>query len=232
MSVVTILVDAVLFDMDGTLIDSTPGVLQAWKDFAFDYNLKDSNAVAHASHGRRLYDTLKEYCGITDESRLLEEIDRFEDQVIQGGPIALPGAIDLVSKLSSHPSTKSKWTIVTSASNKFAPRALQRSGIPFPPSGIIASNDVLQGKPHPAPYLAGALRCGADPKKCIVIEDAISGLYSGRAAGSLTLAVCTSTPRATIADSGANPDYIVADLTKVNINVVDGNLEITIDQRP
>lgn len=54
-----------------TLIDSTPGVLQAWKTFARDYNLGDSEAVAHATHGRRLYDTLKEYCGITDEGHLL-----------------------------------------------------------------------------------------------------------------------------------------------------------------
>lgn len=209
------------------MIDSTPGVLQAWKIFALDYNLEDSNAVAHATHGRRLYDTLKQYCGITDESHLLQEIDRFEDQVIQGGPIALPGAVDLVSKLSSH---SSKWTIVTSASNRYAPRALHHSGLPVPALGIIASNDVLQGKPHPAPYLAGALRCGVDPKKCLVVEDAISGLHSGRAAGSLTLAVCTSTDRTTIAESGANPNFIVTDLTKVKINVIDEILEITIDQ--
>lgn len=54
-----------------TLIDSTPGVLQAWKTFSSDYNLGDSSSIAHATHGRRLYDTLKEYCGITDEARLL-----------------------------------------------------------------------------------------------------------------------------------------------------------------
>lgn len=48
----------------------------------------------------------------------------------------------------------------------------------------------------------------------LVIEDAPSGLLSGRAAGSLTLAVCTSVPRATIIESGTNPDYIVSDLTK------------------
>ncbi|KAF8973818.1 HAD-like domain-containing protein [Flammula alnicola] len=209
MSTTTISVDAILFDMDGTLIDSTPGVLQAWKTFSADYNLGDSTAIAHATHGRRLYDTLKEYCGINDEDRLLEEIDRFEDAVIEGGPAALVGAIELVSKVSripaSHPSSSSKWTIVTSASNKYAPRALERSGVPLPSLGLITSNDVTQGKPHPAPYLAGASRCEVDPKKCLVIEDAISGLKAGRAAGSLTLAVCTSTARSVIAESDAKP---------------------------
>jgi len=230
MSAVTIVVDAILFDMDGTLIDSTLSVLQAWEAFAIDYDFKDPEAVAHATLGRRLYDTLKEYCGITDENHLLKEIDRFEDKVIKGGPIALPGVVDLVSKLSSHPSSNTKWAIVTSASSRHAPRALHRAGLPIPASGIIASNDVSRGKPHPDPYLAGALRCVVDPKKCLVVEDAPSGLRAGRAAGSLTLAVCTSVPRATIVESGADPSYIVSDLTKVQINVVNEKIEVTIDQ--
>jgi hypothetical protein len=53
-----------------TLIDSTPGVLKAWEIFAKDYSLGDSAAIAHATHGRRLYDTLKEYCHIEDEVKL------------------------------------------------------------------------------------------------------------------------------------------------------------------
>ncbi|PPQ67390.1 hypothetical protein CVT25_005969 [Psilocybe cyanescens] len=220
-SIVSATVDAILFDMDGTLIDSTPGVLKAWKTFSDDYNLGDSASVAHATHGRRLYDTLKEYCGITDEKYLLQEIDRFEDEVIEGGPMALPGAVDLLLKLNSNLSTSSRWTIVTSASNKYAPRALERSGVPLPSLGLITSNDVSEGKPHPAPYLAGALRCSIDPKNCLVVEDAISGLKSGRAAGSLTLAVCTSTLRNTILESGSQPDFIVSDLTKFVVSNIE-----------
>ena len=55
---------------DRTLIDSTPGVLNAWAKFSADYNLGDHLAIAHQTHGRRLYDTLKEYCGIIDEEKL------------------------------------------------------------------------------------------------------------------------------------------------------------------
>jgi len=225
----TIVVGAILFDMDGTLIDSTAGVLQGWKTFAIDYKLQeDPIALAHATLGRRLYDSLREYCGITDESHLLKEIDRFQNLVIEAGLIPLPGALDLVSKLSSHPSTTTKWSVVTSASNPYATRALHRAGILIPAAGIIASNDVSQGKPYPAPFLAGALRCDVDPKKCLVVEDAPAGLQSGRAAGSLTLAVCTSLPRASVLESG--PNYIVSDLTKVKINVVEEKIEVTIDQ--
>ncbi|KAF8060987.1 HAD-like domain-containing protein [Lyophyllum atratum] len=158
----------------------------------------------------------------------MAEIDRFEEEVIQGGPTALPGAAVLIDKL--HSPDAHGWTIVTSASNNYAPRALLRAGIPLPAAGLVTSNDVAHGKPHPAPYLAGADKCGADPKKCLVVEDAISGLKSGRAAGSRTLAVCTSTPRETILKSDANPDYIVADLTQVSARWVDGKVEVTIEQ--
>ncbi|KAG6918670.1 hypothetical protein DXG01_012487 [Tephrocybe rancida] len=202
--------------MDGTLIDSTPGVLNAWATFAEDYSLGDSTKIAHETHGRRLYDTLKEFCQIDEETKLIAEIDRFENEVIEGGPTALPGAAVLIKQL-NHLS-KHSWNIVTSASNKYAPRALERAGIPLPSVGLITSNDVTAGKPHPAPYLAGAAKCGIDPTKCLVVEDAISGLTSGRAAGARTLAVCTSTPRDVLLTSDAHPDYIVDDLTQyVNI---------------
>lgn len=135
-------------------------------------------------------------------------------------------------QVSTHYSTMPWCSYAIVASNPYATRALHRAGIPIPAAGMIASNDVSQGKPYPAPFQAGALRCGVDPKKCmfflsphtslvwnigywllgLVVEDAPAGLHSGRAAGSLTLAVCTSLPRATILES--EPNYIVSDLTK------------------
>ncbi|KAF8887776.1 HAD-like domain-containing protein [Infundibulicybe gibba] len=228
LNITKVTVDAILFDMDGTLIDSTPGVFKAWDTFSKDYSLGDSIPIVHATHGRRLYDTLKEYCNIQDEAKLYAEIDRFEDEVIKGGPTALPGAVALLSQLTSP--TAFGWTIVTSASNGYAPRALERSGVPLPPAGLVTSNDVSQGKPHPAPYLAGALKCGVNPANCLVVEDAISGLKSGRAAGALTLAVCTSTTREHIINSDANPHYIVDDLTKISARWVDGKIEILINE--
>ncbi|KAF9456793.1 HAD-like protein [Collybia nuda] len=233
MSKQVITVDAILFDMDGyvfwlvTLIDSTPGVFKAWATFSRDYHLGDSEAVVHATHGRRLYDTLKEYCHIEDEAKLKREIDRFEDEVIEGGPKVLPGAAALISQLAS--GCPLNWNIVTSASSGYAPRALERAGLSLPPVGLITSDDVSHGKPHPAPYLAGAAKCSVDPTKCLVVEDAIAGLKSGRAAGATTLAVCTSTPRQTITDSDANPHYIVSDLTKVSACWLDGRIQVTLD---
>ncbi|KAF7306475.1 hypothetical protein MIND_00438800 [Mycena indigotica] len=222
-----ILVDAVLFDMDGTLIDSTPGLHKAWATFSADYNLGDPLVVVHDTHGRRLADTLREYCRISDESKLESEIDRFEEEVINGGPIALPGVAALLSQLAHD--TASGWTIVTSATRNYAPRALERCDIPLPAVGIVTSNDVSQGKPHPAPYLTGAAKCGVDAANCLVVEDAISGIRSGKAAGAAVLAVCTSTTRETIIQSDSQPDFIVTDLTKVTAKWINGQIEVTVN---
>ncbi|KAJ8091371.1 hypothetical protein PM082_015089 [Marasmius tenuissimus] len=221
----------ILFDMDGTLIDSTPGLIKAWEQFSEDYNLGDPAKIIHDTHGRRLSDTLKDICNIQDEKTLLAEIDRFEELVILGGPIALPGSLDLLQALSSeHPSS---WTIVTSATAYYAPRALERCGIPLPKVGIVTSNDVENGKPHPDPYLAGASKCGVDASRCLVVEDAIAGMKSGRNAGSTTVAVCTSTSRVVIESSDASPDFIIEDLTRMSIRPVEGSraIEVTIDVR-
>ncbi|KIP08523.1 hypothetical protein PHLGIDRAFT_117148, partial [Phlebiopsis gigantea 11061_1 CR5-6] len=93
----SVAVDAILFDLDGTLIDSTPGALSAWHVFAADYGL-DALATHNKAHGRRLYDTLREYCRIQDEDTLQAESVRFEELVIQGGPVVLPGALALLHR--------------------------------------------------------------------------------------------------------------------------------------
>lgn len=138
--------------------------------------------------------------------------------MIQGGLIALPGAVSLITQIQSGntdvASQRHGWTIVTSATNVYTPRALAKCGVPLPPAGLITSNDVSRGKPHPDPYLAGAAKLGVPPERCLVVEDAPSGLKSGHAAGAKTLAVCTSHTKQQILDSGSNPDYIVDDLTK------------------
>ncbi|KDQ54820.1 hypothetical protein JAAARDRAFT_37928 [Jaapia argillacea MUCL 33604] len=229
----TLQVDAILFDMDGTLVDSTPGVMKAWATFAHDYALPSAAEVAHASHGRRLYDTLKEWCKIDDETKLQAEIVRFEDEVIKGGPVILPGALELINQIQSlNEVSPSRWTIVTSATNVYTPKALAGCSIPFPPSGYVTSNDVSRGKPLPDPYLAGAKKVNIDPSKCLVIEDAPSGINSAHAAGSKSLAVCTSHSRKAIIDSKCNPDFIVEDLTRVSVKWVDGKLELDIDETP
>jgi beta-phosphoglucomutase-like phosphatase (HAD superfamily) len=123
-------------------------------------------------------------------------IVRFEEAVIEGGPIALPGAKALLAQIEAGSSPSARgWTIVTSgmspvssiytiyiyldyplpppkkkkkkiATNVYTPKALSRTGIQSPAAGYVTSDDVKGGKPMPDPYLAGAERVGVDPKNC------------------------------------------------------------------
>lgn len=96
----------------------------------------------------------------------------------------------------------------------YTPRALAVCGIPVPSrEQLITSEDVERGKPYPDPYLKAAERCGVPPEHCLVVEDAPSGLNSGRGAGCKTLAVCTSHSKQSIL-AKSNPDYIAKDLKK------------------
>ncbi|KAI0294792.1 HAD-like domain-containing protein [Russula brevipes] len=217
----TITVDAVLFDMDGTLVDSTPAVLAAWDQFGREYGF-DGAAAAHDTHGRRLAETLGELCNLEAPEQVAAAAERFEEAVVAGDLIALP------DRRGSLPSARG-WTIVTSATTVYARQALARADVPVPVAGYVTSNDVRRGKPQPDPYLAGAERVGADPKKCLVVEDAPSGLLAGRAAGARTLAVCTSHTRDEIIASGASPDFFVDDLTKVSARWADGKVVVDID---
>jgi len=219
-----ILVDAILFDNDGTLIDSTPGVYAAWRIFGEQYGF-DGDTAAHATHGRRLMDSLVEYCHFSGD-KLREEVDRFEQLVIDVGPVILPGAKKLLESINDGRSdTAPGWILVTSATSTYAPAALRTAGVPLPLS-MVTSDDVTKGKPFPDPYLAGAAKLGLDPKNCLVVEDAPSGLQSGRDAGAKTLAVCTTHTAEDLAK--IKPDYIVKDLTRVTARWVGKQVEITI----
>jgi HAD superfamily hydrolase (TIGR01509 family) len=227
-------VGAILFDLDGTLIDSTPGVIYAWDEFRKQYTHLPSN-IAHLTHGRRLTDTLCEYCRITDETELGKEVMRFELLVANQrgglGPQVLNGAQKLLNELSEI--APDKWTIVTSASRFYASLAIPKCSLPIPQKGYVTADDVTEGKPKPGPYIAGAATLGISPERCLVIEDAPSGLKAGRAAGAQTLTVCTSHPPETLLrEADGNLDYIVQGLEGVSVSLVENQLEITLAAIP
>lgn len=126
-------VDTVLFDMDGTLIDSTPAVNATWVEFAKEYNL-DINHVLHYSHGHRTVENLKRYIPSLEGDALMKEVVRFESRILEiaqknmerakktgsndGTIIAMPGARQLLEQIErgrkENPSRRPGWAIVTS----------------------------------------------------------------------------------------------------------------------
>ncbi|KAH9169490.1 phosphatase [Lactarius sanguifluus] len=217
-----------LFDMDGTLIDSTPGVVAAWELFAETYPTINVQEILKNTHGVRTVETVKMFCGVTDPEKLELEVTRFEDAIItmsqedgREGITLLPGVRTLIDNLGA----SKHWTICTSATRGYGSAALEVVGI-VPPETIVFAEDVAEGKPQPDPYLLGAKRCGVRPERCLVIEDAPAGVQSGRAAGCKTLAVTTSHPRERMVAS--RPDYLVEDLSSVTMVPNETGITVTI----
>jgi sugar-phosphatase len=176
-----------LFDMDGTLLNSTASTERVWGRWARKHGL-DVEAFLPKMHGRRGIDTIRELNlpGVDPFVEALE-IERGETEDLDG-VVALPGAIAFLSSLPPE-----RWAIVTSAPAALARARIGAAGLPLPRQ-IVTAEDVKIGKPDPAGYRLGAARIGVDPAQCLVFEDVLAGVQAGEAAGAEAV-VITATHR-------------------------------------
>ncbi|WP_091465382.1 HAD-IA family hydrolase [Paenarthrobacter nitroguajacolicus] len=175
-------VRAILFDMDGTLVDSTAIVEQVWLEFAERYGL-DFNEILRTSHGVQAGDTVRRYAPAgADFEALTAELGEMERSRTDG-VIALPGAEALLARLPDD-----AIALVTSADRILADIRMQAAGLAMP-STTVTAESVTRGKPHPEGYLKAAALLGADPADVVVFEDAPAGIAAARAAGMRTIVV-------------------------------------------
>jgi len=204
-SPVTIRCKGLLFDMDGILISSLGSVERSWSRWANMRGVDPERAIGIA-HGRRAVETIAALRPDLDtmaELKVIEDIELADGDGIE----VLPGVLKLIAGL-----PPDRWTVVTSATDRLARMRLAAGGIPVP-SRLITAEKVSEGKPHPAPFLAGAALLGFAPEDCVVFEDSSSGAKSGRAAGCTVVATTFSHPIASL-DAA---HYLVPDLTGVAV---------------
>ncbi|MFB4315736.1 HAD-IA family hydrolase [Actinomadura sp. 21ATH] len=201
MTTLTLPCPAVLFDVDGTLVDSTPLVERAARQWAPDYDIDPDEFLAGA-HGRRTSDRIADFLPPERVRAATEHLDALEAAGVDG-VTALPGARELLAAMGGLP-----WAVVTSMDPDQLKSRTGAAGIPLP-EVVVTASDVHVGKPDPAGYLLAARRLGVDPRACVVVEDAPAGVAAGRAAGATVVAVTTSHDRAELTAA----DLIVADLT-------------------
>ena len=182
MSDTTLSAEAFLFDMDGTLVDSTKVVERTWRRFAERHRI-DVEPILAVAHGRPARDTVAAFAvegmDVDAETERLqsEEVDDVE------GITEIPGAADLLASLDPD-----RWAVVTSAGTELALRRLESVGLP-PPRVLVSADDVTVGKPDPEGYRKAAERLGVDPVAGIVFEDAEVGLLAARACGATPVVV-------------------------------------------
>ncbi|SRR5260221_12190167 len=199
--------DAVLLDMDGTLVDSTESVIRHWRIWTDRHHL-DLGKVLEFSHGRPTLETMKlvaPHLATVEEVRWLEAAETAD----QDGIKPVRGALPFVAALPSN-----RWAVVTSAPRRMAMERLSHSGIPVP-SALVCSDDVQRGKPDPEPYLRAARLLGVAPERCLVFEDAPAGIESARSAGMDVVALTTTFPPERLA-----ADICVSDFAGVSVNQV------------
>jgi sugar-phosphatase len=217
----TVRCSALLFDLDGVLVDSTPAVARVWHRWALAHGF-DPETVVHLAHGRPSRTTLRELLPDADIEREDREVERMEIEDLDG-VVLLPGARQLLSQLPPE-----RWTIATSCTRALAEVRLRAADLPVP-ENMVTSSDVKVGKPDPEPYLKAAAKLGFAPSDCIVVEDAAAGVRSGKAAGARVIAFLTTMVGRDLEDAGA--DWIVqncSDITapRVDADDIDGGLHL------
>lgn len=209
---------AVLWDMDGTLVDSEPYWLLSETALAEDYGKVWTQEHGHELIGKSLYDSsaiLKDRLDIQDLSTQ-QIIDRLTDSVISKLQHSLPwrpGALELLMELKQ---AGVKTALVTMSMRRMALAVIE--AIPFQAFDVVvAGDDVTFGKPHPEPYQQAAALLGFEPAECLAIEDSVTGLRSAEAAGCLPLGIVNLMP---LEQSGKR--VIRHSLTETNLDVLRG----------
>ncbi|CAK7203804.1 DL-glycerol-3-phosphatase [Sporothrix eucalyptigena] len=219
--------DGFLFDMDGTIIDSTDAVVKHWHTVGNEIGVAPE-VILETSHGRRSIDILKL---IAPEKANWEYVCDMEGRLPKlygGDAVEIPGARALLDSLRAQ---KAPWAIVTSGTQPLVNGWLGVLNLPKP-EHLISAESVANGKPDPTCYNMGLKALSLTGNhNVLVLEDSPAGIQAGKDAGCKVLGLVTSHTAEQVAK--ASPDWIVQDLTSVRVVSIeaqsDGGVQTTLE---
>jgi mannitol-1-/sugar-/sorbitol-6-phosphatase len=196
---------AILFDLDGVLVDSAECVERTWRNWASRHRLDPEHVIAFA-HGRRTIETVRLVAPGLNAEAEVAELEAGEAMKTDG-IYEIGAARDLLERLPVE-----RWAVVTSGIRAVAEFRLRYTRLPVP-SVMVCANEIARGKPDPEGYLVAAARLSEAPADCIVIEDAPSGIAAASAAGMRVVAIASTYPPERL--MGANA--VVERLSDLNV---------------
>jgi mannitol-1-/sugar-/sorbitol-6-phosphatase len=176
--------EALLFDLDGVLVDSTACIERTWHSWAARHGL-DVATVLSAAHGRRAVETVRLTAPHLDAAAEAAALAAHESRATVGVS-EVPGARELLATL-----PPARWGVVTSGVRAVAEHRLRHVGLPVP-AVMVCADEVTWGKPSPEGYLVATARLGIAPGGCVVVEDAPAGIEAAAAGGMRVIAVATT----------------------------------------
>ncbi len=206
-TMITFRCSAILFDLDGVLVDSTGSVDRQWRLWAREQGIDEERLMAIA-HGVRAVEVVRAVAPHLDAEA---EVGKLEGREVadHDGVAVMPGAVKLLRTIPA-----GHWGVVTSGRRHLATGRLKLAGIQIP-KVMVTADDVTSGKPHAAPYLKGAQLLGFDPEDCLVIEDAPAGIRSAHAAGMKAIGLTSTYPASVLNEA----DEVISTLDQIRISI-------------
>jgi mannitol-1-/sugar-/sorbitol-6-phosphatase len=207
---------AILFDLDGVLVDSTGSVTRQWQRWAEEQNL-DPQKVVEIAHGVRTIEIVRKLAPhLEAEAEVVRLEKREADDHL--GVAVMPGAAELLKAI-----PEGRWCVVTSGTRYLATSRLELANLPTP-KVLVSADDVSRGKPDPEPYLMGARLLKMNPAECLVIEDAPAGIRAAHAGGMKAIGITSTYPASALQEA----DAVVQKLTQIKVSSVDGGHKLAV----
>ncbi|MGO1117090.1 HAD-IA family hydrolase [Rhodovibrionaceae bacterium A322] len=199
--------DAVIFDLDGVLVDSAPVIVRSWKNWARKNNIDEAHLFQFV-HGRRAAATIELAAPHLDAQAEAQKLVEIESNDTEGLSV-YPGVLELVAQL-----PRDRWAIYTSGTDSIATTRLNFAGIDLP-EVFLTADRVKNGKPAPDGYVMAAEQMGFAPENCLVLEDSPAGILAANAGGLASLAIGTTHKKEELAAA----DYWVESFAQLTLTV-------------